>query len=288
MKTNRSISDGAEEYINKKIDVLDHGFVYLVDYMGDDLSIEEAARVSYGPGTKKASSSTGLIRYLKRHDHTSPFEMVELKFHVKMPIFVARQWIRHRTASVNEISGRYSILNDEFYIPESDTIAYQSSTNNQGRGDEADKEAKELYAVYADLVNQISYSRYKRVLDKNIAKEIARIYLPTSLYTEFYWKINLHNLMHFLNLRMDSHAQFEIREYANALADIVKAGWPIAYSAFEDYMLDAEKFSKKELKAVGYMISSNEMPVADAAEKAGLSGREATEFLDKIVRILEC
>lgn len=223
---------------------LDHGFVRLVDWMGDDTSIVQAARVSYGKGTKSVSEDTALIRYLMRNMHTSPFEMVEFKFHVKLPIFVARQWIRHRTANVNEYSGRYSEMPDEFYLPQPDQIRSQSSTNKQGRSSETIPQANEIISRM-QKTQQILHDEYSDFLDMGLARELARINLPLSNYTEWYWKIDLHNLFHFLRLRLDSHAQYEIRVYADAIAKIIKQIVPIAYQAFEDYTLNAVRFSKK-------------------------------------------
>jgi len=291
--TFRPISKGAEEWLGHSVSVLDHGFIYLVDYMGDDLAIEEAARVSYGPGNKRVADSTGLIRYLMRHSHTSPFEMVELKFHVKMPIFVARQWVRHRTASMNEISGRYSVLPKEFYIPEDNDIALQSETNNQGRGANASCTGKRTAKKYFVTDPESAFKHYDRLVnDLDIAKELGRIILPLSTYTEFYWKIDLHNLMHFLHLRMDSHAQFEIREYADIIAGIVEDGWPMAYSAFKDYVVKSERFSAEELRVLGVLMDDGSVEditglAAIIAEKSDLSSREISEFVDKVKRIIQ-
>lgn len=285
-KTRRVVAEGAEKWINKPIEVLDHGFVYLVDYMGDDLSIEQAARTSYGPGTKQASNSTGLIRYLMRHRHTSPIEMVDLKFHLKMPIFVARQWMRHRTASINEMSGRYSVLPDEFYIPSIENINEQSVVNNQGRGQViSPMKASSIQQTFiADA--ERAYAHYEQMLHgHNIARETARGNLPVSIYTEFYWKINLHNLLHFLNLRLDSHAQFEIRVYAEALEKIVCDGWPITYGAFSDYVKNAITFSDKEIVALSRMLGDLGIESMDAA--SDLSARERSEFQSKISKILD-
>lgn len=291
--TKRVLSEGAEEWLGHPIKILDHGFVYLVDYMGDDLAIEESARVSYGPETKRSTDSTGLIRYLMRNKHTSPFEMVELKFHLKMPIFVARQWVRHRTASMNEISGRYSVLPDEFYVPPSENISLQSEINNQGRGESANLTTKNIAKQFFHKDPYNIYSHYyKLVNDLGIAKELARIILPVSVYTEFYWKIDLHNLLHFLQLRMDEHAQLEIREYANAIAAIVEDGWPIAYNAFNDYVRNSETFSAEELRILGAMIDGGSVEDlselgAIIADKSGLSKREAKEFELKLKRMMK-
>lgn len=284
-QTNRVTSEGAEGWVNKPIEVLDHGFVYLVDYMGDDLSIEQAARTSYGPGTTSASSSTGLIRYLMRHRHTSPIEMVELKFHVKMPIFIARQWMRHRTASVNELSGRYSVLPSEFYVPEVNAVNKQSAMNNQGRGELlAQDNAAEIRRVMK-LETESAYDHYEWMIDEHdLARESARAILPVSVYTEFYWKIDMHNLLHFLNLRLDSHAQFEIREYAKAIEQIVADGWPVTYQAFVDYVKDSVTFSGPELTALKTLLNNQMAESSTAASH--LSKREATEFSSKIDKTL--
>jgi thymidylate synthase (FAD) len=283
--TGRPISEGAEIYLNYPIKLHNHGFIYLVDYMGDDLAPEEAARVSYGPGTKKSSDSTGLTRYLMRKRHTSPIEMIELKFHLKMPIFVARQWMRHRTASINEMSGRYSILPDEFYIPELDYICEQSEVNNQGRGNQQDTEDALKTKFWLETDAQSAYHHYDKMINEyNTARELARTNLPVSVYTEFYWKVNMHNLLHFLNLRMDDHAQKEIVDYANAIADICSVGWPIVYKAFEDYVLHSVTFSKPELHALKQVLLGRS--VAGAAESVeALSSRERKEFVDKLERI---
>ena len=262
--------------------VLDHGFVRLVDYMGDDNAIVQAARVSYGAGTKSLSSDRQLIRYLMRHRHTTPFEMCELKFHVKLPIFVARQWIRHRTANVNEISGRYSEMVDEFYVPELEQIRPQSLVNKQGRSESAFEatEAQEIQAQLEQTQKEL-YTEYKDSLDKNLARELARINLPLSLYTEWYWKIDLHNLFHFLHLRLDAHAQYEIRVFAEAMAAITKELFPIAYEAFEDYRLHSIGFTGPEIKIVQQLLSSKDYSVEQLVE-LGLSKRESTEFVKKL------
>lgn len=262
--------------------VLDHGFVRLVDYMGDDNAIVQAARVSYGAGTKNVSSDRQLIRYLMRHRHTTPFEMCEVKFHVKLPIFVARQWIRHRTANVNEISGRYSEMVDEFYVPELEQIRPQSVINKQGRSEDAfdTDEAAEIQAQLSGTQREL-YSEYKESLDKNLARELARINLPLSLYTEWYWKIDLHNLFHFLHLRLDAHAQYEIRVFAEAMATITKELFPIAYEAFEDYRLNSIGFTGPEIKILQQLLSSKELSVEQLVE-LGLSKRESSEFVKKM------
>jgi thymidylate synthase (FAD) len=264
------------------IPCLDKGFVRLVDVMGDDAAIVQAARVSYGSGTKKVHEDRGLIRYLLRHMHTTPFEMVEFKFHVKLPIFVARQWIRHRTANVNEYSGRYSEMKDEFYLPAPDQVRAQSTSNKQGRADEsfpADEAQAMIRMMQA--TQQHAYDEYQQLLEKDLAREVARINLPVSNYTEWYWKIDLHNLFHFLRLRIDAHAQYEIRVYAQAMADLVKPYVPLAYEAFEDYILHSQRFSRLELRALASLL--RERPEsAEALSQFGLNGREAAEFLAKL------
>jgi len=287
----------AEEILDKEFPVLDHGFVRLVDYMGGDSAIVQAARVSYGQGTKTVSEDRGLIRYLTRNEHTSPLEMVEMKFHCKMPIFVARQWVRHRTASLNEISGRYSIMRDEFYVPESEQINLQSKNNKQGRSDEtfSPEETEKILFNFVEEQRQ-DYKNYTERTDKGMAKELARINLPLSLYTEWYWKIDLHNLFHFLDLRMDEHAQVEIREYANTILDITKKVAPKACEAFEHYQLNSVKFSYEEIGIIKKLlkdINPEDMNLfrdtSFIKEKDGedfLTG-EGKEFKDKLRKILE-
>jgi thymidylate synthase (FAD) len=277
----------AEEFLDKEIKCLDKGFVRLVDYMGSDESIVQAARVSYGKGTKKVSEDRGLIRYLMRHQHTTPFEMVEFKFHVKLPIFVARQWIRHRTANVNEVSARYSIMPDEFYVPSKEFIRKQSQTNRQGRSEEeipSEMQEKILKTLIEEQTRL--YKSYEEMINRNVARELARINLPVSLYTEWYWKIDLHNLFHFLWLRMDEHAQIEIRIYANAMAEIVKKVVPMAWEAFEDYSLHAIKFSKPELKVISKFIRNADF-TDDLLKECGLGQREMNEFRDKLKKMFE-
>ena len=284
-ETRRAMSEGAERLIDNPTKVLDHGFVYLVDYMGNDLSIEQAARTSYGPETKSVSSSTGLIRYLMRHRHTTPVEMIELKFHLKMPIFVARQWMRHRTASINEVSARYSVLPSEFYVPQIDAVNKQSSVNNQGRGELlAEEDASEIQRVMK-LESESAYDHYEWMINEHgLARESARAVLPVSVYTEFYWKINMHNLLHFLSLRLDNHAQFEIREYAKAIDAIVKEGWPITHLAFQDYVKDSMSFSRLEVEALSSMLNSEWIDSEEASSM--MSKREKAEFSAKIDRLL--
>ncbi len=285
---------------DKYVPLLNHGFVGLIDSMGNDSSIVQAARVSYGDGTKKVSEDRGLIRYLLRNLHTTPIEMVEFKFHCKMPIFVARQWIRHRTASVNEYSGRYSVMVDEFYVPELENILPQSTTNKQGRGGEMSLEQKQKIQLAIRESNHNCYDRYQQLLNEDqmndlgeegLAREMARGVLNVNNYTEWYWKIDLHNLFHFLGLRMDSHAQYEIRVFANAMYDAIKPIVPFAAEAFEDYRLNSARMSGMEMELLRYMAAGHSWDVVkatygDGTEKGvtkhfGLSAREMTEFKAK-------
>ncbi len=252
----RIIVEAAEALLDQEIKVLDKGFVRLVDYMGGDQRIVQAARVSYGSGTKSYRQDRGLIHYLIKNWHTSPFEQVQLTFHTKMPIFVARQWVRHRTARLNEISGRYSVMKDEFYLPDPEHIRPQSDNNKQGRSDErfTEDEEQEIIRLFADEQRSV-YANYEQLLEKNVARELARNNLPLSLYTEWYWQIDLHNLFHFIRLRMDPHAQYEIRVYAEALAQCAKAVAPIAYEAFEEHILGSVNFSRAECEALATMLA---------------------------------
>lgn len=280
-----ALNEAADTLLDKEFRVLDRGFVRLVDYMGGDEEIVQAARVSYGEGTKKVLQNRGLIRYLMRHKHTTPFEMVELKFHVKLPIFVARQWIRHRSANVNEYSGRYSIMKEEFYLPEPEDIQRQSEINRQGRSDDQlPPEIQQKFISYLNDSQKAAYDRYSEFIDQGIARELARVNLPLSLYTEWYWKIDLHNLFHFLRLRLDEHAQMEIREYAKVMAEMVRAVCPIAWEAFKDYTLTAETFSGPELAIVKNHLTSVTQDMERLIE-AGLSKGEAQEFQEKLKRI---
>ncbi len=270
----RCIVPEAEALLDKAFPVLDHGFVRLVDYMGGDARIVQTARVSYGEGTKTVREDAALIDYLMRHQHTSPFEHVVMEFHCKMPIFVARQWIRHRTARLNEISGRYSVMDNEFYVPDAGNVLYQSTDNKQGRA--ADEVPPELRQKVIDLIRQdqgSSYATYEELINDGIARELARINLPLSLYTQWYWQMDLHNLFHFIRLRADSHAQWEIRQYANVLGDIAKAVAPAAYQSFERHVLKGCRFSEEELQAIRNLIDGQE---------SGLEGRRAKEFQDKL------
>ena len=264
----------AEKIIDKEIKVLDHGFVRLVDYMGSDARIVQTARVSYGEGTKTLREDAGLIDYLLRHEHSSPFEHVIFEFHAKMPIFVARQWIRHRTARLNEISGRYSVIKDEFYIPEASSINFQSKDNKQGRAiDDVPAELKEKVISLLAEDQQNVYKNYEEMIDDDIARELARINLPLSTYTEWYWQMDLKNMFHFLKLRMDHHAQWEIQEYGRAMAKIVKAVCPLAYESFERHMVNGARFSSHELDAIKEMLDGKPNP---------LEGRKLAEFKQKL------
>jgi thymidylate synthase (FAD) len=286
MKTRRVTVPAMEAVMGRTMPVLDHGFVRVVDYMGDDGAVAQAARVSYGRGTKTVSDDRGLIRYLMRHAHTTPFEMCELKLHVKLPIFVARQWIRHRTASVNEISGRYSILDREFYLPQHDVIGTQDEKNRQGRGAalSASKASKYLGILSRDALK--AYDHYERFLgikgdkttEKAVARELARIVLPLNYYTQWYWKTDLHNLLHFLALRLDSRAQFEIREYAKVIAGAVKRWVPLCWEAFVDYRLQALKLSRAEAAVVKSVLEGRDPRKA----ALGLSNRERAELKESM------
>ncbi len=253
----------AEEILDKEFQVLDKGFVRMVDYYGSDSRIVQAARVSYGEGTKTVSQDGALIDYLLRHQHTSPFEQVVFTFHLKMPIFVARQWVRHRMGRMNEVSGRYSIMKDEFYVPENSCISKQSTNNKQGRGEVfEEQQAKEFQAEFIEG-QQKAYEVYKGMVEKGIAREIARINLPLALYTEFYWQMDLHNLFHFLKLRLDSHAQYEIRLYAEKILEIIKTVCPMAVSSFENTMEKAVSFNGEEMEALRKILGGEENPIQD-------------------------
>lgn len=265
--------------IDKAIKCLNEGFVRLVDYMGDDAAIVQAARVSYGTGTKSYREDRGLIRYLLRNKHTSPFEMVEFKFHVKLPIFVARQMIRHRTANVNEYSGRYSEMKDEFYIPDIEQLRTQSADNKQGRSSETLKPEAAQKVLNSMLDSQKNaFTEYQSYLEEDLARELARINFPLSAYTEWYWKIDLHNLLHFLRLRLDKHAQYEIRVFGEAIYELIKDIVPAAIEAFDDYVLNSKTFSKAEVNIVKELIDKSKLNTEFLIEK-GLSKREAIEFL---------
>lgn len=289
--TKRATVASLEQMLYKPIPILDHGFIRVIDYMGDDSAIVQAARVSYGKGTKQTSQDRGLINYLMRHRHTTPFEMCDIKFHIKLPIFIARQWIRHRTASVNEYSARYSILGNEFYIPAIENLAAQSKTNKQGRSEESvpPEVADEVLALlkhdaqhcYSNYIKMMNENERGETIDKDrigITRELARMNLTLNHYTEWYWKINLHNLLHFLALRADSHAQYEIRVYADAMLDIVKAWVPYAYEAFEEHKLHGASISRSGLAIIKRMIAGE----AVNQENSGLSKRE----WDELIRII--
>lgn len=293
MDTKRPTVPEAEEILGGYFPVLDHGFVALVDYMGTDQDIERAARVSYGAGTRKVSQTRGLVRYLQRHAHSTPSEMVEFKFHCCMPMFVARQWVRHRTASVNELSARYSLLPLLFYRPEQANFAHQSSVNNQGR--EAEPAPTALYREAVarwDALRDEAADAYGWLLEENVARELARIDLPLSTYTQWYWKIDLHNLLHFLTLRVDAHAQWEIREYGRVMAGMLKRVAPLAFEAWLDYNVLGTRLSGAERAALATLLQPDEggLAVRDGATglsrrdlgRLGLAGREIRELLAKI------
>lgn len=285
--TLRATAPGMEKHLYKAHEVLDHGFIRVIDYMGDDSAICQAARVSYGKGTKSVQNDEGLIRYLMRHWHSTPFEMCEIKLHVKLPVFVARQWIRHRTANVNEYSARYSILDREFYIPEPSQLAAQSVINNQGRGealtgDEAARvleilkgDAARTYDHYAEMIGEVDENGDPK---QGLARELARMNLPANIYTQWYWKVDLHNLFHFLRLRADSHAQYEIRVYADAICQVVADWVPAAYGAFEDYRLGGATLSGKALDCVRRMLKGEEV----TQETSGMSKGEWREFMGAV------
>ncbi len=268
------IVEAAEKLLDKEFPVLDKGFVRLVDYLGSDERIVQAARVSYGEGTKTYREDKGLINYLLRNDHTSPFEQVNFTFHIKMPIFVARQWIRHRTGRVNEISGRYSVMADDAYVPSIEHLNVQSNDNKQGRSSEpmAQEDALKLQKILKDDQDR-AFATYKELLDNDLAREIARINLPLSLYTEWYWQMDLHNLLHFLALRLDPHAQWEIRTYAETIFSIIQEIVPIAAEAFMNHKLRGESFSGDEVDAIRAMLEGKANP---------LKGRSAAILADKL------
>ena len=277
--TRRVVAPGMEAHLYSAIPVLDHGFVRVIDYMGDDAAITQAARVSYGKGTKSVQNDEGLIRYLMRHWHSTPFEMCEIKLHVKLPVFVARQWIRHRTANVNEYSARYSILDREFYIPAPEHLNAQSVVNNQGRGDvlEGEEAARVLEILKAD--SSRAYDHYEAMISDDgqsgLARELARMNLPANIYTQWYWKVDLHNLFHFLRLRADAHAQYEIRVYAEAMCQVVADWVPFAYKAFEDYRLGSVTLSAQMVDCLRRMLAGEEV----TEETSGMSKREWREFM---------
>lgn len=268
------IVPAAEEALDKEFSVLDKGFVRLVDYLGGDERIVQAARVSYGAGTRTLREDAALIDYLLRNEHTSPFEQVVLTFHVKLPIFVARQWIRHRTARLNEISGRYSVMKDEFYLPGKEDLALQSRDNKQGRSEEIlpDDQGREIL-LGMDKGQKAAYASYADLIDRGLARELARVNLPLSLYTEWYWQIDLHNLFRFLALRLDEHAQKEIRAYAAVLLSLARSVAPVAVGSFERNILSGTRFSGAEMEALRRRVRG---------EPSGLTGREAERFEEKL------
>jgi len=286
--TKRVTAPELEKILYEALPILDHGFIRVVDYMGNDTSIVQAARVSYGKGTKKVNTDSGLIKYLMRHWHSTPFEMCEIKYHVKLPIFIARQWIRHRTANVNEYSARYSILDKEFYLPSQENLAAQSQINRQGRGDvlqgeQAKKvlnllktDAERTYNNYEEMLNE----RYDgSIIDENkigLARELARMNLTLNTYTQWYWKTDLLNLMNFLRLRADHHAQYEIRAYADAMLDTLKKWVPITYEAFMDYRVGGTEVSSKGKLAIQKFIKGENVNI----EESGLSKREWNELME--------
>jgi len=290
--TRRVTSPGLEQILYDVLPVLDHGFVRVLDYMGDDGAVVQAARVSYGKGTRRVSEDQGLINYLMRHRHSTPFEMCEIKYHVKLPIFVARQWIRHRTANVNEYSARYSILDREFYVPEPEHLAAQATNNRQGRGDvlTGDDNARVLNLLREDA--QRNYAHYQEMLnlDDNgdvlddsrtgLARELARMNLSLNYYSQWYWKIDLHNLLHFLSLRTDAHAQFEIREYADVMMETVEKWVPQTFAAFQDYRMGGTHLSAKGLDVVKRMLDGEDVTQPDS----GLSKREWVELMAQLGR----
>lgn len=290
--TRRATVPALEEILYQPVPLLDHGFVRVIDYMGDDAAIVQAARVSYGRGTRKVQEDQGLIDYLMRHRHTTPFEMCEIKFHVKLPIFVARQWIRHRTANVNEYSARYSILDREFYVPAPEHLATQSRSNRQGRGDvlegaEAARamhllrhDAERCYSSYLEMLNEDEDGHEIEPGRKGLARELARINLTLNMYTQWYWKVDLHNLMHFLSLRADPHAQWEIRVYAEAMLEMLKRWLPLTHDAFMRYRLGATSVSAGGMAVVRRLLSGE----AVSQEGSGMSKREWRELMEALGR----
>ncbi len=286
--TRRATVPALEEILYEPIPVLDHGFIRVIDYMGDDAAVVQAARVSYGKGTKRVSEDRGLIEYLMRHRHTTPFEMCEIKYHVKLPIFVARQWIRHRTANVNEYSARYSILDNEFYIPAPDQLATQSSNNRQGRGEvlsgpEARRvlellreDSERAYRGYVEMLNEDDSGAVLDAARQGLARELARMNLSLNFYTQWYWKTDLHNLLNFLSLRADSHAQYEIRVYAEAMIGTVDKWVPMTAAAFRQYRLGGAHLSERGLVAVRRLIAGETV----TQEESGMSKREWAELME--------
>ena len=290
--TRRATVAALEEILYQPMPVLDHGFVRVIDYMGDDAAVVQAARVSYGKGTKRVSEDRGLIHYLMRHRHTTPFEMCEIKYHVKLPIFVARQWIRHRTANVNEYSARYSILDNEFYIPAPDQLAAQSRNNRQGRGDvlagrEAQRvlellreDAERAYRGYVEMLNEADSGAVVDPDRQGLARELARMNLSLKFYTQWYWKTDLHNLLNFLSLRADAHAQFEIRVYAEAMIGTLDKWVPMTAEAFRQYRMGGAHLSENALAVVKRLIAGEKV----AQEDSGMSKREWAELMETLGR----
>src|SRR5947207_4137572 len=290
--TRRVTVPALEEILYEPLPVLDRGFVRVIDYMGDDGAIVQAARVSYGRGTRRVSEDRGLINYLMRHRHTTPFEMCEIKYHVKLPIFVARQWIRHRTANVNEYSARYSILDNEFYVPAPELLAAQAKTNHQGRGEVFDpaaaqrvldllrSDAERAYAGYTELLNEDGSGAPIDPTRPGLARELARINLSLGFYTQWYWKTDLHNLMHFLSLRADPHAQYEIRAYAEAMLGTLQRWVPMTHAAFVEYRMNAASISATGLKVIQRMLAGEQIDQKDS----GLSPREWRELMATLGR----
>ena len=287
-KTKRVTAPELEKILYEAIPILDHGFIRVIDYMGDDTSIVQAARVSYGKGTKKVSTDAGLIKYLMRHWHSTPFEMCEIKYHIKLPIFIARQWIRHRTANVNEYSARYSILDKEFYLPDPKNLAAQSKNNRQGRGDILEGEqAKKVLSILKNDAER-TYDNYEKMLNERydgsvmdetkdgLARELARMNLTLGTYTQWYWKTDLLNLMNFLRLRADHHAQYEIRAYADVMLDTLKKWVPTTFEAFLDYRMGGTEVSSKGKKVLKKLINGENINL----EMSGLSKREWNELMD--------
>jgi thymidylate synthase (FAD) len=292
MPTARPVVPALEAMLAQAMPVLDHGFIRVVDYMGDDAAVVQSARVSYGRGTKAANEDRGLIRYLMRHRHSTPFEMCEIKYHIKLPIFIARQWIRHRTANVNEYSARYSVLDREFYVPQPDQLAAQSSDNRQGRGAvlegaEAERvlrllrdDATQTYDHYLEMLNEDEAGQPLDASRSGLARELARMNLTLNTYTQWYWKTDLHNLLHFLSLRADAHAQYEIRVYAEAMLKTVQAWVPHCYEAFADYRMGAVTMSSQMLSIVRRMLAGEVVEQAGS----GLSKREWRELMETLGR----
>jgi thymidylate synthase (FAD) len=291
-ETRRATVPAMEALLYQPIPVLDHGFIRVIDYMGDDAAVVQAARVSYGAGTKKIREDAGLINYLMRHRHTSPFEMCEVKLHAKMPIFVAREWVRHRVANLNEISARYSILDNEFYLPAPEQLGTQSRSNRQGRGETltGPESARVLEILREDA--ERAYGHYEEMLNENVAgetldpaksglaRELARMNLSVNFYTQWYWKIDLHNLLHFLNLRTDPRAQYEIRVYADAILDVVKQWVPLTHAAFMDYRMGAYELSAKGLAVVRRLLRGEQVE----REGTGMSPGEWRELMETLER----